>query len=62
MIDILRIIVYLVSFAASIYALSGYDFKKHTRPGAEQRMFLLYLLCSMALAFLVSEFVLGLSI
>lgn len=62
MLDSLRITIYLVSFAASAYALQGLDFTKFTRRGGQQRMFLLYLLASMALGYLVAMFVLGLSL
>ncbi len=58
----IKIVLYLISFAASAYALSGVDFKKMTRSGGDSRMFLLYLLTSMGLAFLIAEFLLGLSL
>lgn len=60
--DGLRITIYLISFIASAYALSGVDFGKLTRRGGQQRIFLLYLLASMALGYLVAMFVLGLSL
>lgn len=60
--DSLRIVIYLVSFIASSYALSGVDFSKLTRRGGQQRVFMLYLLASMALGYLVAMFVLGLSL
>ena len=60
--DGFRITIYLVSFIASAYGLSGVDFSKLTRRGGQQRLFLLYLLGSMALGYLVAMFILGLSL
>ncbi len=60
--DGLRITIYLLSFIASAFALSGVDFARVTRRGGQQRIFLLYLLGSMALAYLVAMFILGLSL
>lgn len=60
--DSLRISIYILSFIASAFALSGIDFARLTRRGGQQRVLLLYFLCAMALGYLVAMFVLGLSL
>lgn len=60
--DILRITVYLLSFIVSAYALSGVDFARIMRGQKQQEMQILYLLLSLALAYAVAQFVLGLSL
>lgn len=60
--DYLRIGIYLVSFLVSAYALSGVNFEKITRIRKQQEIQVLYLLLSIALAYLVAQFMLGLSL
>ncbi|QIK56487.1 DUF1146 domain-containing protein [Erysipelothrix sp. HDW6A] len=62
MYDILRISVYLLCFLLASYALSGFDFSKVMRPQSQTKMQVLYLLLSLALAYLVAQFLLGLSV
>ena len=59
--DIVRILIYLVSFIISAYALSGVDFTKIMKPGADSKMQILYMLLAMALAFGVAQFLMGIS-
>lgn len=61
MYDILRIVIFLVSFLASAYALYGIDFRKFYRKGNDRQIQVLYLLLSMGLGFVVANFILGLS-
>ena len=61
MYDILRIVLYLVSFIGCAYALGGIDFAKVMRPKSAVKMQLLYILLSMGMAYLVAQFLLGLS-
>ena len=59
--DIVRIIIYLFSFGASGFALSGVDFSKITRKGSETKIQLLYIFLALALGYLVAEFLMGIS-
>lgn len=59
--DIVRIIIYLVSFVISAYALSGIDFTKNMRQNADTKMQILYILLSLALGYGVAQFVMGIS-
>lgn len=60
--DIIRISVYLASFVLSLYTLQGVDFSKVLRKHAGARGQMLYLLVSIALAYCVAQFFLGLSL
>jgi uncharacterized membrane protein YwzB len=60
--DAIRIIVYLISFGFSLYVLSGLNFNQWFRPGKSYLAQPLLLMLSLALAYLVAEFVLGLSV
>ena len=61
MLYVLRLFIYFVCFAASLFALSALDFqrafKKQVNPAAAQ---LLYLFLAMALAYLLGQFLMGL--
>ncbi|CAM3466783.1 DUF1146 domain-containing protein [Erysipelothrix sp. D19-032] len=59
--DYPRIILYLMSFFISAYALYGVDFRKFTRKGKEMHMQVLYILLALALGYAVAQFLLGLS-
>ncbi len=59
--DIIRILLYIVSFAASAYALSGVHFEKIARRHSETKIQLLYVLLSLALAYGVAQFLMGIS-
>lgn len=61
MYDILRIVLYLVSFIGVAYALNGVDFSKVMRPQSALKMQILYILLSMGIAYLVAQFLMGLS-
>ena len=58
----LKTAIYLISFFTTMYAMSGIDFNKMTRKQGESRVFLLSILISMGVAYLVAEFLLGLTI
>lgn len=45
-----------------MYAMNGIDFNKIKRKRSESQVFLLSILMSMGIAFLVAEFLLGLTI
>ncbi len=62
MIDIMRIVIYLVCFLLAGYALSGIDFEKIMKRGHTIHIQLLYLLLSMGIGYLVAQFILGLSL
>ena len=59
--DLVRILIYLVSFIISAYALSGIDFTKNMRQNADTKMQILYILLSLALGYGVAQFVMGIS-
>ncbi len=58
----LKTAVYLISFFITMYAMNGIDFNKIKRKRSESQVFLLSILMSMGIAFLVAEFLLGLTI
>lgn len=58
----LKISVYLVSFFITMYALMGVNFEKVMRKQSESKVFLLSILLGMGIAYLVAEFILGLTI
>ena len=58
---IIEIILYFITFAVSLYALSAIDFAKFIFPGRVVQTQILILLLAMALAYLVVQFLLGLS-
>lgn len=59
---LIRIIVHLMAFIISLFTLSGVDFKKVARRGKEAHVFLVYILCSIALGYLVAQFLLNISL
>lgn len=58
---IIEIILYFITFAVSLYALSAIDFAKFIFAGRVVQTQILILLLAMALAYLVVQFLLGLS-
>lgn len=56
------IVIHLGAFIVSAYALQSVDFKRLTRRGHEAKAQVLYFLSSMALAYLVAQFLLSLSV
>lgn len=58
----LKISVYLICFFVTMSALTGVDFEKVMRRHSERKMFLLSILLGMGIAYLVAEFILGLTI
>ena len=58
----LKISVYLISFFVTMSALTGVDFEKVMRRQSERKMLLLSILLGMGIAYLVAEFILGLTI
>lgn len=59
--DIVRIIIYLFSFGAAAYALSGINFRKIMLPQSETKMQLLYIFLALAIGYAVAEFLMGIS-
>lgn len=59
---ILYMVVYLVLFGLSFYALMGLDWSKSLRPGQNQRLYLLLLLLALALAWLCTQALFDLTI
>ena len=59
--DIVRIIIYLFSFTASAYALSGIDFSKIMKKGSEVKIQLLYMFLALGLGYVVAEFLMSIS-
>lgn len=57
----LRIAVHLGALIISAYVLVGLDFSKILRKGHEDKAQLLYLMLTMALAYLLAQFLLSLS-
>ncbi len=60
--DLLRIGVHLGALVVSAYLLIGIDFAKILRPNHRDKAQLLYLVLTMALAHLIAQFLLSLSI
>ena len=58
----LKISVYLISFLISMIAMTGVNFEKVMRKQSETKMVLLSILLGMGIAYLVAEFLLGLTI
>lgn len=56
----LPIILYFVSFAVSLYGLMAIDFRKVIYPSRTMQAQALVLLLAMALAYLITQFLLGL--
>ena len=54
-------VVYLISFALSFYCLSGIDFARFIRKGHSHKAEGLLLLFSIALAYVVAQFFLGIT-
>lgn len=59
---LLKTIVYLGSFAASLYALSSVRFDKICFVSNPNKVRLLLILLAMGIAYLVSEYLLGLTV
>lgn len=59
--DLLRILVHLASLGISSYVLIGVDFNKFMRKGHSDKAQALFILSSLALAYLVAQFLLSIS-
>lgn len=55
----LKIIVYLVSYIACMYGLSALDFNRFLKQGKPAAAQILYILISLAMAYLVGNFLMG---
>lgn len=62
MYDYVRIAIYLISFLFSAYILTCIDFLKLIRSNQQAKGQILYILLSLALGYLVAQFILGLSL
>lgn len=60
MTEFIPIVLYFTSFAVSLYALMAIDFRKFIYPARTMQAQALILLLAMALAYLVTQFLLGL--
>jgi uncharacterized membrane protein YwzB len=58
--DYLPIILYFLSFGVCLYALMAIDFKKFIYPSRTLQTQALVLILAMALAYLITQFLLGL--
>ena len=58
---VFRIILHLGCFAISLYALEGIDFARFIRKGRTQQATILLFLLSMALGYLVAQFLMMLA-
>lgn len=54
-----ELLVYFVAFGVSLYALSGVDFEKIMRKGRSAQIQALYIILSMAIAYLLGQFLLA---
>ncbi len=59
MIYVRDLLIYFVFFALSLYALSAIDFARFMKRGRVKEIQILYILLSMALAFLAGSFLIG---
>ena len=57
---IYRVIIYLISFLLSLYALNGLDYSKFIKKNRVQEAWLLYFLIAMALGYLVGSMLINL--
>ena len=57
---IYRVIIYLLSFLLSLYALNGLDYSKFIKKNRVQEAWLLYFLIAMALGYLVGSMLINL--
>jgi uncharacterized integral membrane protein (TIGR02327 family) len=62
MIPIVRVIVYFITFAVSLYSLNAINFAKIIYPKRVVQTQVLVILLAMALAYLVTQFLLGLNL
>jgi uncharacterized integral membrane protein (TIGR02327 family) len=58
----IRLALYFVNFAISMYALSAINFNKLIYPNKTMQTQILLILCSMALSYLATQFLLGLDL
>lgn len=56
--SIIKLVIYVISFMASIYGLSSIDFARLLHKNKAREFNLLYILLSFALAYLVANFLL----
>ena len=52
-----RLLIYYISFAISLYGLSALDFNRFLKPNRPRQAQILYLLLAMIMAYLFGEFV-----
>ena len=62
MIPIVRVIIYFVTFTVSLYSLNAINFAKIIHPNKVVQTQVLVILLAMALAYLVTQFSLGLNL
>ena len=62
MIPIVRVIIYFVTFTVSLYCLNAINFAKIIHPNKVVQTQVLVILLAMALAYLVTQFLLGLNL
>ncbi len=62
MIPFVRVIVYFITFAVSLYSLNAINFAKIIHPKRVVQTQVLVILLAMALAYLVTQFLLGLNL
>lgn len=55
----IRVLVYFVSFAISLYALSALDFNRLLKKNRVMAAQALYIVLAMAMAYLLGEFLIG---
>ncbi len=54
---IITIVIYLICFMVSLYALSGIDFARIMRKGRTQEIQVLYLILALVVAYLLGNFI-----
>lgn len=62
MIPYIRVIIYFITFAVSFYGLNAIDFAKIIYPKRVVQAQVLVILLAMALAYLITQFLMGLSL
>ena len=60
--DFIRISVHLISLVFTLYILMGVDFERVLRKGHGYKGQMLYFMCAMALAYLIAQFILNISV
>ena len=62
MIPLVRVIIYFITFAVSLYSLNAINFSKLIYPNRVVQTQVLVILLAMALAYLVTQFLMGLNL